>query len=114
MLTGANLDGANLSGSSLIAANLTSANLTSSRLIGSNLIGANLNAANLSGADLRDISLDVSMLADEDIARDPTLSSLNELRREQIFVDAQLNGINYDSQTLWPKSPLVQRFVIEK
>jgi urea transport system substrate-binding protein len=114
VLIGANLSNTDLSGSSMIAANLASADLADSNLVGSNLIGANLKGANLRSTDLRDASLDLSKLDNEDIDRDSVLAELNELRRSQVLVDAQVAGASFDSQTLWPESPITQRLITEQ
>jgi urea transport system substrate-binding protein len=109
LLIGADMTNTDLSGSSMVATDLASADLTNSNLLGSNLIGANLKGANLSGADLRGVRLDIATLLDTDIRLDPVLAELNELQRSRAFVDAQLDGVSFNSQTTWPDSPIAQR-----
>lgn len=101
-LTGANLSGADLAGSSLIGGQLASANLQGSKLAGAVLIGANLDGANLRGADLTQIRVLKAQLDRHALRLDPALKALNELQIGQLIQDANLNGVQFDSQTVWP------------
>ncbi|MBI1296944.1 transporter substrate-binding protein [bacterium] len=111
VLIGANLTNVDLSGSSMIGTDMASADLSDSSLVGSTLIGANLKGANLRGVDLRGVRLDVATLTKEDLALDPRLIELNELQRSRVLFDAQLDGVSFDSQTVWSDSPITARLV---
>lgn len=100
-LTGADLSGGNLAGSRLIGGQLTSANLAGSRLQGAVVIGATLNGANLRGADLRQLRGLASQLQNSDLEIDPILAELNELQRRPLQQDVAMQGVAYDSQTVW-------------
>lgn len=111
-LIGADLTNSDLSGSSMVAADLASTDLSNSSLVGSNLIGVRLKGANLNDADLRGVRLDVaSILTDTDIRLDPTLAELNKLQQSQLLVDAKLDGVTYNGQTVWPKSIVVDALI---
>ena len=105
-LTGADLSGADLSGSSLIGTNLASARLAGARLIGANLVGAFFLGTDLRSASLQGIRLVVSEMQTQDYT-DPELANLNELQRRTLIVDANLRGVQYNSQTQWPSGKLV-------
>ncbi|NJP04568.1 MAG: hypothetical protein HC837_02505 [Chloroflexaceae bacterium] len=105
-LTGANLSSASLDGSSLIGTNLSSANLQNSTLIGATAVGTNFNGADLSNANLTGISLFQYELEDRKVTIDPSLAELNEFQRSQVIVDANLQGVVFDANTIWPAGKL--------
>lgn len=109
-LVGADLTNSDLAGSSLVGANLASADLSESSLVGSILVGADLKGANLNAADMRAVVLDSASLPTDTRKLDPKLAELNTLMRNQIFVDARLDGAGFDSQTLWPNDTIRERF----
>jgi len=101
-LTGANLTEASLAGTLLIGSNLTSAKLAQANMVGAVLIGSRLNGADLSGANINGSHLFLAELDESLLQGDPLLSSLNELQRGQIIKNADLSGITFDSNTIWP------------
>lgn len=107
LLIGADLANTDLAGASLVGADLASADLSESRLVGANLIGANLAGANFNGANLVNVKVQAADLTERDI-RDSALQTLNELQRSQIFVDADLSGITFNSQTTWPNATIAE------
>ena len=108
LLIGANLTKADLSGVGLIGANLASADLTASNLVGAVLIGVDLKGATLHAANLQSVRLLHSELTELDFA-DPVIAELNELQRSRVLVDARLDGISFDEQTVWPNEALAQQ-----
>lgn len=107
LLIGADLTKADLSGVGLIGANLASADLTESNLVGAVLIGVDLKGATLNTTDLRGVRWQRSELIEEDFA-DLVIAELNELQRGRVLVDARLEGISFDAQTLWPDVKIAQ------
>ena len=110
-LVGADLTNSDLSGSSLVGANLASADLSESSLVGTILVGADLKGSNLNAADLRAVVLDEASLPPGALTLDPKLIELNKLMRNQILVDARLDGAGFDGQTIWPNPAVEERFV---
>lgn len=108
LLIGADLTKADLTGVGLIAANLASADLTESNLAGSVLIGVDLKGAALQATNLRGIRWRRNELSPEDFA-DPAIAQLNELQRGRVLVDAALEGISFDAQTVWPDEETAQQ-----
>lgn len=106
-LVGANLTNADLGGSSLIGAELASTNLQGSNLAGAILVGAQLFGANLRSANLRDARTLLTQLPQRTLQLDPLLQELNELQRQSILQDAQLDGIAFDSRTIWPDGAMI-------
>jgi urea transport system substrate-binding protein len=109
LLIGADLTKADLSGVGLIAASLASADLTESNLVGAALIGVDLKGATLKNTNLRGVRLQRSQLIAQDFA-DPVVAELNELQRSRLLVDARLDGISFDAQTVWPDEKIAQQF----
>lgn len=109
-LVGADLTNSDLAGSSLVGANLASADLSESSLVGSILVGADLKGGNLNAADLRAVVLDMASLPTVALTLDPKLLEMNTLMRNQILVDARLDGAGFDSQTVWPNAAVAERF----
>jgi urea transport system substrate-binding protein len=107
-LIGADLTKADLSGVGLIGANLASADLTESNLIGTVLIGVDLKGATLKAANLRNARLNRSQLIEEDFA-DEVIAELNELQRSRLLVDARLDGVSFDAQTIWPDEQIAEQ-----
>lgn len=103
LLIGSDLANSNLDGASLVGANLASADLSESQLVGANLIGANMAGVNFNGANLDGAKVLVAELTERD-QLDPALKDLNELQRSQILVDAALDGVTSNGQTVWPNS----------
>lgn len=101
-LTGADFSDSVLAGVSLIGANLTSVNFRGSDIVGANVIGSQLNGANLSGADLSATRLFLAELHPTDFSKDEILLELNELQRTQITKNADLSGVTFDDETIWP------------
>lgn len=123
---GTNLRGADLNGALAVGANLTGANLTDSALNGVNFVGANLSGADLRGADLTGVILnlplppdaeddfDYQALTGDELERailstplskaifDPRVRELNELNIKALLKDAQLQGVIYNDNTIWP------------
>lgn len=110
-LVGADLTNSDLSGSSLVGANLASADLSESSLVGAILVGADLKGSNLNAADLSAVVLDEASLPAAALTLDSKLKELNKLMRDQILVDARLDGAGFDSQTVWPNPAVRERFV---
>ena len=106
-LVGANLTNADLAGSSLIGAELASTNLQGSNLAGAVLVGAQLHGANLRSANLRDARTLLTQLPQRTMQLDPLLQELNELQRQSILQDARLDGIAFDSRTIWPDGAVI-------
>lgn len=96
------MTGANLSGASLIGAQLNSTDLEGATLVGSLLVGARLTGADVRQANLGSARILVAELTENDLEIDPILLELNELEREQILVDAELAGLRFDDNTIWP------------
>jgi len=109
-LVGAELTNSDLAGSSLVGANLASADLSESSLVGSILVGADFKGVNLNAADLRAVVLNATALSTTTLTQDPKLKELNTLQRDQILVDARLDGVGFDSQTIWPNAAVAERF----
>ena len=101
-LVGANLTNADLAGSSLIGAELASTNLQNSNLVGVVLVGAQLDGANLRGSDLTDVRILKTQLPALTLQLDPILAELNDLQRQPLLRDVNLNGVAFDSTTVWP------------
>lgn len=101
-MAGVDLEDAILPGASLIGTNLSSARLRNSGLLGAKAIGTNFNGADLTRAGLGGVSLFKHELEERNLAGDPVLSQLNELQRSQIIADANLKGVVFSADTLWP------------
>ncbi|MCL4300572.1 MAG: pentapeptide repeat-containing protein [Anaerolineae bacterium] len=98
----ADLRGANLSGEANLArANLAGADLSQANLIGANLSEANLFRANLFDADLFKANLSQANLNEADL-READLRGAY-LRETEIDDRTQLEGVEYDKDTIWPK-----------
>ena len=109
-LTGASLKNANLSGASFIGADLASVDLSGSKLIGATLIGTNLKGANLRSANLIGSRLLRTDISGSDKLIDTVLFELNKLQFEQITIDVNLRGVNFNQETIWPEG--VNAFLI--
>lgn len=101
-LKGVDLTGASLLGSTLVGGQLASADLTNSDLKGTVTIGANFDGANLRGADLRQMRLTTAQLMPDDLNLDPVLKEMNQLQLASVRVNANLNGVQFDTRTRWP------------
>jgi uncharacterized protein YjbI with pentapeptide repeats len=105
-LTGADLSGAQLHGALLIGASLSGADLRGADLTGAILMlpvpaqsAPDFSYDNLTGPDLR------RALAQTDLARlvyDPVIRELPESRLKPLLKDAQLQGVLYNQNTVWP------------
>jgi uncharacterized protein YjbI with pentapeptide repeats len=125
-LVGADLNGANLSGSVIFGADLTGAKLSDAKLNGVNLVGTNLSGADLRGADLTgailivpkppgssanftydsltgsDLLLALNQTEMAKALADQRVADLTEVRLKPLIVDAILQGVIYDQNTIWP------------
>lgn len=104
-LKGANMEDANLSGSLFLGADMTGANLRGASLAGATLIGASLRGADLRGADLTSAELVFQQpLVDAIRKNDAFLQQMSSTQWEKLNIgDAVLDGVKYDSQTVWPQ-----------
>jgi|GEM_PF-97350 len=101
-LAGTDLSESNLAGSSLIGTDLSSANLTNSSLVGVTAVGADFSGAILNGANLTGGRLFQFEIKQSDLTTDPALLELNELRLRQVTTNANLSGVEFTENTLWP------------
>ncbi len=101
-LSGTDLSESNLAGSSLIGTDLSSANLTNSSLVGATAIGADFSGAILNEANLTGVRLFRFEIQQSDLSDDPALVELNELRLGQVTTNANLSGVGFTDNTIWP------------